>query len=52
MTDDTVCPECGRTFVDTSSRDEMTTYIHNIDESGVWPVIDDYCFSDEPAGDS
>ena len=52
MTDDTVCPECGRTFVDTGGCDGMTTYIHSIDDSGQLASVDDYCFSDEPAGDS
>jgi len=52
MTDDTVCPECGRTFVDTGGYDGMTTYIHSIDDSGQLASVDDYCFSDEPAGGS
>jgi len=43
MTDDDVCPDCGRPCVDVTHHSEFSTYTHSIDRSGALPAADDFC---------
>jgi hypothetical protein len=43
MTDDDVCPDCGRPYVKMTHHSEMTTDAHSIDRSGALPEVDDFC---------
>jgi hypothetical protein len=41
------CPECGREAIRVSHFEDYSTYAHEIDESGVFPVITDSCYVDK-----